>query len=126
MTTKTALVILSDPDSGSDEAFGRAFNGLAAAHEHDQAGDDVLIIFQGAGIRWPEVLQRPDHPANGLYQAVQHIVAGVSAGCASAFGAADGASSADLPLLGDNPVPGTPGVASIRRLQHDGYTVHIF
>ncbi len=49
---KTAIVILSDP-KGGDESLGRLFNGLATAHEAMQAGDQVEIVFNGAGTRWP-------------------------------------------------------------------------
>ena len=34
-------------------------------------GEDVKIIFQGAGIRWPEQLERPEHPVHGLYNEVK-------------------------------------------------------
>jgi len=36
---KTAIVIVSDPKSGSDESFGRAFNALAAAYDIKNAGE---------------------------------------------------------------------------------------
>ncbi|WP_394678583.1 hypothetical protein [uncultured Sphingobacterium sp.] len=48
---KTAIIILSDPKAGSEEALGRVFNALASAYEFKHAGEDVKIIFQGTGIR---------------------------------------------------------------------------
>ena len=36
-----AILILSDPSSGTDEALGRLFNALAAAHEFKSRGDEV-------------------------------------------------------------------------------------
>jgi len=40
---KAAVVVLSDPKSGSqEEALGRVFNALAAAYDFKQRGDDVL------------------------------------------------------------------------------------
>lgn len=122
----TAIVVLSDPSSSSDEAFGRVFNALATAYDHHRAGDDVTMLFQGAGTRWVAELQQPDHPAHQLFEAVRETVAGVSSACATAFGAADDAAAAGLPLLDDNRVPGTSGLPSLRDLIAAGQTVLIF
>lgn len=35
---KTAIIVLSDPKSGSEEALGRVFNALAAAHGFENGG----------------------------------------------------------------------------------------
>ena len=43
---KTAIIILSDPKSGSEESLGRLFNALATAYDYKQAGEDVIIQFQ--------------------------------------------------------------------------------
>ena len=67
---KTAIIILSDPKSGSEEALGRVFNALALASECKQKGDEVAVVFNGAGTRWPAELTKLSHPANGLYNAV--------------------------------------------------------
>src|SRR5262245_40044622 len=45
---KAAILVLSDPSSGSAEALGRVFNALAAAHDFKRQGDDVTVLFQGA------------------------------------------------------------------------------
>lgn len=122
---KIAVVILSDP-KGGDEALGRLFNGLAVAHECKTRGDDVTILFQGAGTRWAGVLSEPDHPARALYGEVKAEVAGVSCGCAEVFGAAEDAREAGLSLRKDYALPGTSGVASLRSLARDGYAVLTF
>lgn len=36
---KTAIIIMSDPKSGSEESLGRVFNALALASECKQKGD---------------------------------------------------------------------------------------
>ena len=36
---KTAIVVFSDPKSGSDDALGRVFNALAAAYDFQQNGE---------------------------------------------------------------------------------------
>jgi len=125
MALKTAIVILSDPRAG-EEALGRLFNALSAAHEFKQAGDPVTVQFQGTGTRWSGPLAQPDHPAYGLFQEVRDVVAGVSCGCAEVFGATGDAQACGLPLLRDHPLPGTPGVAGLRALAADGYQILTF
>lgn len=120
--SKTAIVVLSEPKAGSDEALGRVFNALAAAYDFKQANEDVKILFQGAGTRWPEALQKSDHPGNKLYEAVADKIEGVSCGCAEVFGA----DPSGLDLITDNAVPGTSGVPSFVNLQKEGYSVITF
>ena len=64
---KSAIVILSDPKSGSEESLGRVFNALAAAYDFKQQGDEVSILLQAAGARWPGELDKADHPAHALF-----------------------------------------------------------
>ena len=122
---KTAIIIMSDPKSG-DEALGRLFNGLATAYESKTNGDPVTVAFLGAGSRWPEVVSKSDHPANALFNEVKDSIAGVSCGCADVFGASDGAKACGVNLLTDNPIPGTSGMASLRKYINEGYTVLSF
>lgn len=122
----TAIVVLSDPQSGSDEALGRVFNALATAYEYKQAGDEVTVLFQGAGSRWVGALDQQDHPAHALFESVRDTVAGVSSGCADAFGAATDAVDAGWQLINDNPVPGTSGLPSLRKLIGCGHTILTF
>lgn len=123
---KTAIIILSDPKSGSEEALGRVFNALAAAYDFKKNGDEVTILFQGTGTRWVAELTKAKHPANELFNAVKDHVAGVSCGCAAVFGATQDAQNAGFDLIKNNPVPGTPGLPSLRALARDGYTVLTF
>ena len=117
---KTAIVIFADPKSGTEEALGRVFNGLAAAYDFKQAGEEVSILFQGTGSRWIGELDKADHPAHDLFEAVKDKVAGVSCGCAAVFGATEEAEKSGYDLIKDNPVPGTPGLASLRKLATEG------
>jgi hypothetical protein len=56
---RAAIVVLSDPGSGSQqEALGRVFNALAAAYDFKQRGDDVSVLFQGAGRFWDFAVER--------------------------------------------------------------------
>ena len=119
---KTAIIILSDPKSGSDESLGRVFNALAAAYDFKNGGEDVSILFQGTGTRWPKVLQKDDHPAHELYKAVEDKIQGVSKACSDVFGA----EPAGLDLISDNKVPNTNGLPSFTKLQKEGYSILVF
>jgi hypothetical protein len=123
---KAAVIVLSDPKSGSEEALGRLFNALATTWEFKQRGDDVRLLFQGAGTRWAGELVKDGHPARELYRAVADRVEGVSCGCADVFGAAAAADAAGLQRLSANAVPGTSGLPSLRQLVADGYEVLTF
>ncbi len=123
---KAAIIVLSDPKSGSDEALGRVFNALAAAYDFKQQGDEVTVRFQGTGTRWIGELSKADHPAHDLFEAVKDKVAGVSCGCADVFGASDEVEKSGFELIKDNPIPGTSGLASLRKLTADGYSVLTF
>ena len=126
MNMKAAIVVLSDPKSGSEEALGRVFNALAAAYDFQKNGAEVTILFQGAGTRWAAELTQASHPAHALFNAVKDSIKGVSCGCAAVFGATDAATKSGFDLIKDNPVPGTPGLPSLRALIRDGYTVLTF
>ena len=122
---KATIVILSDPKNG-EEALGRVFNGLAAAYDFKQAGDDVSVVFQGTGTRWIAELTQQQHPAHDLFEAVKDQVAGVSCGCADVFGASEDAEKSGFDLIKENPVPGTRGMASLRKFAVEGSTILTF
>ena len=122
---KTAVVVLSDPKAG-EEAFGRVFNALAAAFDFKARKEQVVVLFQGTGTRWASILEEPGHPMHALYKAVEDRVEGVSAGCAVAFDAREGAVKAGHDFLSDNPVPGTAGLPSLARYAAEGFQILTF
>jgi hypothetical protein len=123
---KAAIIVLSDPKAGTEESLGRVFNALASAYEFKTHKNEVTIIFQGAGSRWPVELTRPEHPVHGLFEEVKDKVAGISAGCANVFGAANEAKGKGFRLIRDSAVPGTDGLPSLRSLVEQGYTILTF
>lgn len=123
---KNAIVVLSDPNSGAEESLGRLVNALAFAHESRAAGDEVEIVFKGAGTRWPGELAKLSHPAHERYQSVRESVKGVSLGCSMKFGANEAAAGAGVALLADTALPGTPGIAGLRHYYTDGWNVVLF
>lgn len=122
---KAAIVLFSDP-KGGEEAAGRAFNALGTAYELKQRGDEVSVIFQGAGTRWASLLAHKDHAFNGLYELVKDKVQGVSCGCADVFGARKDAEAAGFKVITDNQIPGTSGTPALGALAAAGYTILTF
>lgn len=123
---KLAIFILSDPAKGGEDALGRAFNALGAAAEAKAAGDDVAIVFSGAGTRWPQEVTKLGHPLKALYESVKDKIKGASCGCAEVFGATKSVEACGLPLLKDHALSGTPGIAGVRGWIKEGYTTLVF
>jgi len=121
-----AIVILSDPQSGSEESLGRLFNALASAYDFKKHGDNITLLFQGTGTRWLREVTKPDHPAYKMFEAVKDKVGGVSSGCADVFDATEDAEKSGFSLLDDNLVPGTNGLPSLQKLVAEGYVVLTF
>lgn len=123
---KTAIIILADPGSGSEEATARVFNALALADEARREGDEVEVTFIGTGTRWPTELSKLGHPVNALYNRVRDAIRGASCGCATAFGATESVEACRVPLIKENLIPGTPGMASLRRYLAEGWKTLLF
>ncbi|MCW8905558.1 DsrE family protein [Sedimenticola sp.] len=123
---KAAIIILSDPKAGGEEALGRVFNALSAAYDFNQKGEEVTVLFQGAGTRWIGELSKSSHPAHELFDVVKDTVAGVSCGCAEVFGATEEVEKSAFDFIKDNAVPGTAGLPSLHTLASEGYTILSF
>lgn len=119
--SKTAVVVFSDPRAGGEEALGRLFNAMFLVLELKEKDQEVALIFQGAGTRWPGELIQPGHPAHALYQAVADRVAGICGGCADVFGATDSAAATGHALVRERAIPGTAGILDLSRYLDDGY-----
>lgn len=124
--SKTAVVVYSDPKTGSEEALGRLFNAMFVVYELMEKKQEVALFFQGTGVRWASELVKPDHPAHALYNAVSNTVVGACRGCADVFGATEDVRSAGFQLLGEAAIPGTSGVIDISKYIDDGYQVLTF
>jgi DsrE/DsrF-like family len=124
--SKTAIVVFSDPKPGSEEALGRLFNAMFLTLELKDKGQDVALIFQGAGARWPAEVAKPAHPAHALYHAVADKVAGVCGGCADVFGATEGVKATGLNLVRERDIPGVGGILDLSRYLDQGYRLVAF
>ncbi len=116
---RVALIILAGTDARGD--LGRVVNALEAAREFHEAGDDVRIVFDGAGTRWLGELTSPGHRYGPLLAAVRDAVYGACRYCAAAYGVQETIQAQTIPLLADH-----DGHPSLRRLLEDGYTIITF
>jgi hypothetical protein len=116
---KAAILVLADTDTHED--LGRVVNGLMAAKEFKEAGDDVKVIFDGAATKWPGVLSEPQHKYHKLYEEDTDALAGACGYCARAFRADQDVQTARVHLLEEY-----EGHPSVRRLVTDGYQVITF
>jgi hypothetical protein len=116
---KAAIILLADTESHAD--LGRAVNAMVTAREFKDAGDDVRLIFDGAGTKWPSVLADPGHKSHALYEQVHEVVAGACGFCSRAFDAEAGVTEQHVHLLEEY-----EGHPSIRSLVNDGYQVLTF
>lgn len=123
---KNAILILSDPKSGAEEATARALNALAMADECLRSGDELAVAFIGAGTRWPGELSKPTHPGYARFNEVRPYVVGASCACAELNNATESLKAANVPLVSDNKVEGTSGVLSVRKFHAEGWNVTTF
>jgi hypothetical protein len=124
--SKTAIVVFSDPKAGGEEALGRLFNAMFLTLELKDKGQDVALIFQGAGSRWPAEVTKPAHPAHALYHAVADQVAGVCGGCADVFGATEGVQATGLKLVREREIAGVGSILDLSRYLDQGYRLVTF
>lgn len=114
--TKAAVILLAGTETHAQ--LGRLVNGLEAAREFARApGDDLELIFDGAGTQWVPKLEDPDHDSHDLYRSLRDH-ATVCEYCTGAFGVEDGVSNASVSVAGEN-----EGHPSVRDLVADGYEV---
>lgn len=116
---RVAILVLADTETHAD--LGRVVNAMMTAKEFHEAGDDVELIFDGAGTGWLGVLSDPENQANKLFEQVRDVVSGACGFCAHAFDAEKGVEHAHVPLLDEY-----QGHPSVRGLVESGYQVITF
>src|SRR5919197_1438000 len=97
--TKAAIVVLADTEGTGD--LGRVVNALTTAKEFKEAGDEVAVVFDGAGTKWIPELSSPEHKYSGLFGEVRDKVAGACEYCSKAFGVRDEVVAEGVELLGE-------------------------
>jgi hypothetical protein len=109
---KVAVVIYSKLEGAGNSAIYRQ---LMFAQELQRAGDDVAVVFDGAGSLAAAELAQPGHPMHALFNDVRGLVRGVCLYCAKSYGVLDAIEATGLRLLGDD-----RGHASLRALLGEG------
>ncbi len=116
---KAAVILLADTET--PEGAGRMANALTTAKEFRESGDEVVVIFDGAGTRWIPVLADETHKYHRLLEDVRGSVRGACVYCARAYGVKDAIEASGIPLLDEY-----KGHPSIRNLMADGYQIVTF
>lgn len=117
--TKVAIVLLADTENLGD--MGRMANALSAVKDLKEGGDEVRLIFDGAGVKWVGELSNSEHKYHEAFQAVQDKIAGVCKYCAGAFRVSEQIERSGVPFAAEY-----NGHPSFRRLVNDGYQVITF
>lgn len=116
---KAAIILFADTDR--PEGMGRMANALTSAREFKEAGDEIVVIFDGAGVKWAAELADDGHKYHGLFEEVRDVVAGACVYCARAYGVKDDVEAANVPFLDDY-----RGHPSIRTLVAEGNEIITF
>ena len=102
------------------EGTGRMANALMTAKEFHDAGDEVKLIFDGAGTTWIPVLADTEHKYHRLLEGLRDV-SGACLYCARAYGVKDAVEKAEIPFLDD-----FKDHPSLRTLVTDGFQVVTF
>lgn len=101
--------------------MGRAANALSLVKEAKEAGDDVELIFDGAGVQWVRELSKEDNQLRGQFEKVKDRVAGACEFCSGAFGVKAAVRAAGVPYLSE-----FEGHPSLRTRVEEGYEIVTF
>jgi len=115
---KVVVLVLADTETKGD--LGRVVNALQTAKEFKNAGDEVRLVFDGAGTRWIGELGSAEHKYHALFESVKDR-AGACSYCAGAFGVKAAVEQHAVALLEE-----FEGHPSLRRAVSEGYQVISF
>lgn len=115
---KLALVIYAKLEGAGLSAVYRA---LMFADELRRAGDDVSLVFDGAGSTSLAEVLDPAHRLHALWLKVAPSLRGVCRYCAQSYGVYDRLQAAGVPMLADD-----KGHASLRALLQEGRQIVTF
>ncbi|WP_104081308.1 DsrE family protein [Cryobacterium sp. Y11] len=115
MSDSKIAVVIYEP-IGSDTS--RVYRGLKTALEFKDAGDDVVVVFDGSGVESLAAISDPTHKMNPLAVALHDNIRGACAFCVASHGVTDAVKAGGWPLLAQY-----KGEASIRSLVVEGYQI---
>lgn len=116
---KTALIVFAGTETHAE--LGRVFNAIETAREYKEDGEEVKVIFDGAGTEWIPELENPDHDAHEAYASIKDVIEGACKFCAKSFGVFEEIKATDVTLISE-----FEGHPSIKSLVDDGYQVITF
>ena len=116
---RAAVMLFADRET--PEGTGRMANALTTVSEFKEAGDDAILIFDGAGTRWVPRLADPEFKYHRLFEDVRDHVQGACVYCARAYGVKDEIEAVGVALMDEY-----KGHPSIRDLMDRGYQVITF
>jgi len=70
--TKIAIVVFAD--TNTMEAMGKVSNAFVLASEAIEAGDELKIIFEGAGTKWIGEMEKTDHMLHQMYLGMKQLI----------------------------------------------------
>ena len=126
MTTKYAVVVMSESGEANPGGQGRMLHALKTVQELKAAGVPVGMFFQGIGVQWLTAFdERTDkftQHYGPLFDEVRDTIGGACNYCAATrFGAGDAVAHLGVPLLGQ---PGDHH--SVGALIAEGYQPIVF
>jgi hypothetical protein len=116
---KVAVLVLADTETHVDRP--RSANASTTTYEFKEAGDEVDLIFTGAGTKWVGELSDPDHRLHRAFEMVRDEVAGACRAFATAFGVREKVQTSGVSLLAEY-----KGHQSLRERVAQGYQVISF
>ncbi len=118
---RRGLTFLLLADADTHEAMGRMANALTSAKESVEAGDEAVVIFDGASTKWVPELESEEHRYHRVYSELREHILGACSYCAQAFGVKDQVEASAVKPLTDY-----RGHPSLHRLVADDYQVLTF
>jgi hypothetical protein len=115
---KTAIVVYSKLEGAGKSAVYRA---MMFADELIRAGDDVSIVFDGAGSTALADMIRSESDLHRVWTKAAPALRGVCSYCAKSYGVKDALDAAGIPMLIDD-----KGHASLRALMLEGRQIITF
>jgi intracellular sulfur oxidation DsrE/DsrF family protein len=86
MSASKIAVVIYEP-IGSDTS--RVYRGLKTALEFKDAGDDIVVVFDGSGVESLAAISDPKHKMNPLAVALHDNIRGACAFCVASHGVTD-------------------------------------
>ncbi len=117
--SKAAITILAAGDT--PESLGRVVNAFMTALEYKESGEEVRILFDGAGVQAAAAFAKSDHKYHDLFQRVRDKVQGVCQYCAGAYEVKDRIQDNGLPLVDE-----FKQHPSFKKLADEGFTILTF